>query len=84
MLSFPRKGLTLAMDFPYEGQKTLDLMKVLSDFVMEQNGAMYPAKDLQMSKEQFKTFYPLWDEFVKYKDHSFESDFSRRINLCQS
>lgn len=79
MLSFPRKGVCLALDFPYQGDKTIDLLRKLDIMVCESGGAVYPAKDACMTPESFRSFYPNIDEFKKYKDEQFSSDFWRRV-----
>jgi hypothetical protein len=58
MLSFPRPGITLALDFAYSGQKTLQLLDDLDTIVRESGGAVYPAKDARMSAENFQAFFP--------------------------
>jgi FAD/FMN-containing dehydrogenase len=79
MLSFPQKGITLAIDYRMEGQKTLDLLKKIDDLLVETGGRIYPGKDARMSKEHFHKFYPNFDKFVKYIDPKFSSSFYRRI-----
>ncbi len=79
MLSFPRPGPTLALDFPYHGSKTLRLMENLDTIVREYGGAVYPAKDARMSKQSFQSYYPNWQEFSQYIDPKFSSSFWRRV-----
>jgi hypothetical protein len=79
MMSFPRPGITLALDFPYRGQKTLDFLNRLDRIVHDTGGALYPAKDARMSGENFKSFYPAWQEFSRYIDPCFSSSFWRRV-----
>jgi FAD/FMN-containing dehydrogenase len=79
MLSFPRKGVTLAIDFPNKGRPTLDLMEALDQIVKENGGVVYPAKDSRMSAESFQTFYPQWKAFSQYVDPNFSSSFWRRV-----
>ena len=79
LLSFPKQGITLALDFPNRGQKTLSLLEELDVIVMKNNGRVYPAKDARMSSEAFKNYYPNWDSFQKYKDPKFNSNFWRRV-----
>jgi FAD/FMN-containing dehydrogenase len=79
MLSFPRSGLTLALDFAYEGKKTLQLCEQLDRIVRESGGAVYPAKDARMTAESFQTYYPQWKEFEQYRDTQFSSSFWRRV-----
>ncbi len=80
MLSFPRPGLTLALDFAYGGKKTLQLLDDLDKVVRESGGAVYPAKDARMSAESFQAFFPRWQEFAQYVDPHFSSSFWRRVS----
>ncbi len=79
MLSFPRPGTTIALDFPYHGQKTLLLLDQLDMIVREHGGAVYPAKDARMTAESFQQYFPNWQEFAKYIDPKFSSSFWRRV-----
>jgi len=79
MLSFPRPGLTLALDFPMRGDKTLQLMRSLDDVVLQSGGALYPAKDARMSPELFEASFPRWREFEPYIDPKMSSSFWRRV-----
>lgn len=81
MLSFPRPGITLCLDFPNDGKKTVQLFKELEELVVTAQGALYPAKDALMSSESFKQFYPNYLEFKKYIDLNFSSNFWRRVSL---
>ncbi len=79
MLSFPKEGITIALDFPNKESQTLKLLKRLSDMVTEHEGSIYPAKDAIMSSRHFQSFYPKWNEFAKYIDPQFSSSFWRRV-----
>ncbi|MEO0561885.1 MAG: FAD-binding protein, partial [Chloroflexota bacterium] len=79
MLSFPRPGVTLAIDFPMRGPETLRLLDSLDALVMEHDGAFYPAKDARMSGAAFRHSYPEWETFAKYVDPCFSSSFWRRV-----
>ncbi len=79
MLSFPRKGVTLALDFPNEGTPTLELMNELDAIVFAAGGALYAAKDARMSPEAFVASYPRLQEFVQHIDPAFSSSFWRRV-----
>jgi FAD/FMN-containing dehydrogenase len=81
MLSFPRPGVTLALDFPFRGERTLVLLDELDVLVRDKGGAVYPAKDARMSAESFKCYFPRWNEFAAYIDPKFASDFQRRVGL---
>ncbi|MGH2508881.1 MAG: FAD-binding protein, partial [Ktedonobacteraceae bacterium] len=80
LLSFPRPGLTLALDFAYAGEKTLLLLDDLDTIVRHYNGAVYPAKDARMSAASFQQFYPRWQEFAQYIDPRFSSSLWRRVS----
>lgn len=79
MLSFPKPGITLAIDFRMTGKKTLDELKKLDDIVRDNGGIQYPAKDARMSGTDFRLFYPKYEEFQKYMDPRFSSDFWQRV-----
>jgi FAD/FMN-containing dehydrogenase len=81
ILSFPRSGLTLALDFAYHGRKTLRLLEDLDGTVRQSGGTVYPAKDARMSAESFQTYYPQWQEFAQYMDPQFSSSFWRRVSV---
>lgn len=80
LLSFPRPGITLALDFANRGQKTLELLNELDVITLKYAGSVYPAKDARMSAESFSKYYPNWKEFEKYIDPHFSSNFKRRIS----
>lgn len=79
LMSFPRKGITLAIDFPMDGLDTLELLNRLDEIVREVGGGGYPAKDARMSSKDFKRFYPQWEYFAKFIDEKFSSSFWRRV-----
>jgi FAD/FMN-containing dehydrogenase len=79
LLSFPREGLTLALDFPNRGDRTCRLLDELDRLVLDAGGAVYPAKDARMSAESFQSFFPNWKEFERYTDPAFSSSFWRRV-----
>jgi hypothetical protein len=79
MLSFPRPGLTLALDFPNRGERTENLFRELDAVVARCGGAIYPAKDCRMPPELFEAAFPRWKEFAAYKDPHFSSNFWRRV-----
>ena len=79
LMSFPREGLTLALDFPNRGQTTLDLLDELDRLVGQAGGSVYPAKDARMSAASFQHYYPQWKEFARTIDPRFSSSFWRRV-----
>ena len=79
MLSFPRPGTTLALDFPHTGPDLLALLERLDAVVDEAQGAVYPAKDARQRGERFRRAFPRWREFAAFIDPNFSSGFWRRI-----
>jgi len=79
MLSFPRPGATLALDFPYQGHRTMQLFDQLDDVVVQAGGAIYPAKDAHMKGEHFRLFYPKHESFKQFRDPGISSSFWRRV-----
>ena len=79
LLSFPMPGVTLALDFPNRGRKTLELFERLDRIVDEAGGRLYPAKDARMPAELFRAGYPKLNEFLGYRDPGIASAMSRRL-----
>lgn len=79
MLSFPRPGTTLALDFPNDGADVLRLLERLDRIVDAADGALYPAKDARMSAASFQRAYARWQDFSRYLDPRFSSGFWRRV-----
>ncbi len=82
LLSFPRPGLTLAVDFGFRGEPTLRFLESLDTIVVEAGGAVYPAKDARMSGPSFRRFFPAWSAFAGHMDPKFSSSFWRRVNAA--
>ncbi len=80
MLSFPRPGVTLALDFPNKGEQTLKLFREMDAVVRDLGGAIYPAKDARMPADLFQSAFPLWKEFTQYIDPKFSSSLWRRVS----
>lgn len=79
MMSFPQPGVTLALDFPNKGRRTLKLLEYLDAVVGEAGGRIYLAKDARMSRDLFQMSYPHVHEFLKYRDPGISSGLSRRL-----
>ncbi|MBK1682255.1 FAD-binding oxidoreductase [Rhodoferax fermentans] len=79
MLSFPRPGVTLALDFPQKGLRTQMLFDRLDGIVREAGGRIYAAKDARMPRSLFEAGYPRLSEFMKYRDSGISSGLSRRL-----
>jgi FAD/FMN-containing dehydrogenase len=79
MMSFPKPGITLALDFPIKPEKSFPLFSRLADMVCEFGGRLYPAKDAAMTAPQFQSFYPQWEQFARYRDPMLTSSFWERV-----
>ena len=79
MLSFPRPGVTLALDFPNHGGKTLSLLDQLDEVTSSAGGAVSPAKDARMKPRHFEQYFPRWRDMERYLDPRFSSSFWRRV-----
>lgn len=79
LLSFPRPGTTLALDFANHGARTRHLLAGLDTITVRYHGAVYPAKDACMSAQAYQHYYPQWREFTRYIDPAFSSSFWRRV-----
>ena len=79
LMSFPRPGITLALDFPIKPEKSFALFDRLAEMTREFGGRLYPAKDARMTAEQFRVFYPQWERFARYKDPALTSGFWERV-----
>ncbi len=79
MLSFPRPGVTLALDFPNNGENTLRLFERLDKIVGEAGGRIYAAKDARMPQSLFVAGYPRLAEFLQFRDPGISSAMSRRL-----
>ncbi len=80
LLSFPRPGYTLALDFKNRGQPMLDLLARLDSVVREAGGALYPAKDGRLPKAMFEAGYPNFERFLTFRDPACGSDFLTRMS----
>jgi FAD/FMN-containing dehydrogenase len=79
MLSFAQPGVTLALDFTNQGDKTHKLLASLDDIVRDARGRLYPAKDARMPRVLFEAGYPRLQEFLSHRDPGISSAMSRRL-----
>jgi FAD/FMN-containing dehydrogenase len=79
MLSFPRPGVTLALDFPNRGGETRRLLDSFDETVRGVGGAIYPAKDARMPADLFASSFPRLEAFRPEVDPKFSSAFWRRV-----
>jgi len=78
-MSFPKPGVTLALDFPIRGESTFQLFRELDDVVRGAGGRLYSAKDACMSAADYQAYYPQWENFSRFIDPAFSSSFWRRV-----
>lgn len=88
LLSFPKRGYTLALDIPIHDDSIFRLIKDLDNIVLKHDGRVYLAKDSVMDYETFKVMYPNAKRFKKIKDeldpnHLFSSSMARRLKLVE-
>jgi hypothetical protein len=83
LLSFPRPGTTLALDFSDRGDATRKLFSEMEAAITDHGGALYPAKDGLMSAAAFKAGFPAWPRMQPHLDPRFSSQFARRVGLCE-
>ena len=79
VMSFPRAGVTLALDLPNRGEATIRLLQACDAVVRDAGGAVYPAKDACMTPASFRAFFPQWEAFSAHIDPAFSSSFWRRV-----
>lgn len=78
-LSFPREGLTLALDFK-ASQKNIEVGNELIDIVNSLGGSFYLAKDAIMNSSQFNNDFNK-EGFSKHRNVAIKSEQSIRIQL---
>jgi FAD/FMN-containing dehydrogenase len=78
LLSFPRPGFTLTLDFPNRGRATLALLKELDQITIEAGGAVNPYKDARMGADVFEASFPEWQRLEAIRDPAFMSSFWAR------
>jgi len=77
--SFPLEGVSLALDFPNRGKKTLKLLHTLDAIAVKYGGRMYPAKDATVTAKTFQETYPNWTQLETLRDPSITSSFWTRV-----
>jgi FAD/FMN-containing dehydrogenase len=78
LLSFPREGVTLALDFR-TSRALPALFGRLDDIVRAAGGRLYPAKDARMPRELYQATYPNLAAFTAQRDPGMSSGMSRRL-----
>jgi FAD/FMN-containing dehydrogenase len=86
LLSFPREGYTLAIDFPIR-VNTVALLRRLDAMVQGAGGRVYLGKDSYLEAATFRAMYPALDRWLAVKAKVdprgvFTSDLARRVGLA--
>ncbi len=81
LMSFPMKGTSLALDFPFQGQETFTLFDRLDELVMSVKGRIYPAKDAHTNAANFQAMYPNWRAVENLRDPAINSDYWQRVSV---
>jgi FAD/FMN-containing dehydrogenase len=81
LMSFPRAGATLTLDFAYRGAATDALLDRLDALVIGARGRINPYKDAHMSAETFAASFPESASFQRFMDPMARSAFARRVGL---
>ncbi|MEM5471085.1 FAD-binding oxidoreductase [Hoeflea sp. AS60] len=81
LMSFPRPGFTLTLDFANSGDRTLRMLNALDEIVMNAGGALNPYKDQRMSPRMFEASFPQWRDMEAMRDPAVMSDFWRRTAM---
>ena len=81
VLSFPRPGFTLTLDFANQGKRTLRLLDALDDIVLKAGGAVNPYKDGRMRPDTFSASFGNWRDLEAQRDPAMMSDFWRRTAM---
>jgi FAD/FMN-containing dehydrogenase len=89
LLSFPREGLTLSLDFPYYGPELLELLQTLDEIALRHGGRIYLAKDACLQREHFQEMYPNLQSFREIKakldpEQRFSSSLARRLGIVEA
>ncbi|KRD48832.1 FAD-binding oxidoreductase [Ensifer sp. Root278] len=82
VLSFPRPGFTLTLDFANQGERTVKLLDALDRIVVEAGGAVNPYKDARMSPQVFEMSFPSWRKIEALRDPALVSNFWKRTALA--
>ncbi|MGQ3887946.1 FAD-binding protein [Legionella sp. CNM-1927-20] len=81
LMSFPRPGFSLSLDFPQRAEINQALFRKLDNIVHMAGGRLYPAKDAHMSAEHFKQAYPKWSVVEALRDPKLLSQFWKRVTM---
>lgn len=80
MISFPKEGYTLALDFPVR-KGLFSFLDELDELVLKYNGRLYMSKDARMKPEMLTAGYP---ELEKFKSIIKKYNPNNKIRSVQS
>jgi FAD/FMN-containing dehydrogenase len=80
LLSFPRSGVSVALDLPMRGAATQALVDALNELVIEAGGRIYLAKDALTRPEHFRAMEPRLEAFNAVR-RAWDPDASLRSAL---
>lgn len=69
MLSFPKPGFTVCIDLPYSAKHTQNIVDRLNEFVIEEGGRIYLAKDAHTRPEHFQAMEPRFEAWNAVRKH---------------
>jgi FAD/FMN-containing dehydrogenase len=81
LMSFPMPGTTLALDFVYRGERTVNLLRELHRITMDAGGRIYAAKDACSAPEHLEHGYPNLSRFRRLLDPGIGSLLAQRLSL---
>lgn len=90
LLSFPKKGYTLALDIPVKHTESLrSFLATLDQLILKYEGRLYTGKDAALSGEHFAIMYPRLKQFQQIKrridpNQLFSSSMARRLNIVEA
>lgn len=67
MLSFPKSGMSIALDIPLRGKRTQDLINALNEIVIQSGGRIYLTKDALTLPDHFRAMEPRLDAWNKIR-----------------
>ena len=67
LLSYPRPGISLALDLPMRGAHTQEVVDALNEFLIEAGGRIYLTKDALTRPEHFRAMEPRLDAFLSVR-----------------
>ena len=81
LMSFPMPGTTLALDFVYRGERTVNLLRELHRITLDAGGRLYAAKDACSAPEHLEHGYPNLGRFKRVLDPGMGSLLAQRLGL---